>query len=90
LLSASELQKRRFFFHSPSDTAPIPAAQTEDKNHDVKDKTYRPPKRSNALDDEAPKSIYASDGEEVTIETEHGRELVRQHQYMIIHSKRGL
>lgn len=79
MLSASELQKRGFFFHSPSDTVPIrvPAAQTEDNNDKIKDKTYRPPKRSNALDGEAPKSIYGSDGEEVTIETEHGRELVR-------------
>jgi hypothetical protein len=77
LLSASELQKHGFFFHSPSDIVPIPAAQTEDNNDNIKDKTYQPPKHSNALDGKAPKSIYASDGEEVTVETEHGHELVR-------------
>lgn len=40
-----------------------------------------PPKRSNALDNEAPKSIYTSDGEEVTTETEYGSELVIKHWY---------
>ena len=40
------------------------------------DKSYHPPKRSNALDNEAPEYIYTSNGEEVTGETEYGRELV--------------
>jgi len=65
------------FFHSPSDITPIPVARSEDNNDDIKNKTYRPSKHSNALNDEAPKSIYASDGKEVTSETEHGHELVR-------------
>ena len=85
LLSASELYQRGIFFHSPSDTAPIPVTRSEGNNDDIKGKTYWPPKHSNALDDEAPKSIYASDGEEVTVETEHSRELVRRHQHGITH-----
>ena len=76
LLSASELEKHGFFINSPSDdTVPVPLNQT--KNDDGKDKTYRPPKQSNALDDEAPEQIYGSDGEELTSETEYGCELVR-------------
>ena len=45
-------------------------------DNDPKDKSYQPLKHSNALDDEAPKCIYTSNGEEVTSETEFGRELV--------------
>ena len=59
-----------------------PAAQTEDNNDNIKDKIYWLSKHSNALDGEAPKSIYGSDGEEVMIETEHGRELVRGNIHM--------
>ena len=59
-----------------------PAAQTEDNNDNIKDKTYRPPKHSNALDGEAPRSIYGSDSEEVMIETKHGHELVRGNIHM--------
>jgi len=76
LLSASELQARSHFVHSPSDAVPIPADWNKDD--DRNDKTYQPPKRSDALDDEAPKSIYTSDGEEVTSETKYGREQVRR------------
>jgi hypothetical protein len=76
LLSASELHARGHFVNSPSDTAPIPGANSKEIDDDAKDKSYQPPKRSNALDDEAPEYIYTSDGEEVTTETEFGRELV--------------
>ena len=72
LLSASELHARGHFVHSPSDVEPIKARRKEKDN----DKSYQPPKRSNALDDEAPECIYTSGGEEVTTETEYGRELV--------------
>ena len=58
------------------------AAQTEDNNDNIKDKTYQLPKHTNALDGEAPKSIYGSDSEEVMIETEHGCELVRGNIHM--------
>jgi hypothetical protein len=83
LLSATELQRRGHFVSSPSDAValPIPSAKTRNKSEDddsTKDKTYRPPKRSNPLDDEAPQSIYTTEGEEITSETEFGRELVRQ------------
>ena len=77
LLSASELHKRGHFINSPSDT--IPTFGTKSKNisdSDPKDKSYRPLKCTDALDDEAPEFIYTSDGEEVTSETEFGRELV--------------
>jgi hypothetical protein len=76
LLSASELHARGHFVNSPSDTAPIPGANSKEIDDDAKDKSYQKPKRSNALDDEAPEYIYTSDGEEVTTETEFGRELV--------------
>jgi hypothetical protein len=76
LLSASELQARGHFVYSPSKEAPALADKTEDDCEDPKDKSYEPPKRSNALDDEAPERIYSSGGEEVTSETEQGRELV--------------
>ena len=75
LLSASELEKHSFFINSPSDDVPVPSNQT--KNNDGKDKTYQPPKCSNALDDEAPEQIFGSDGEELTSETEYGCKLVR-------------
>jgi hypothetical protein len=76
LLSASELEKRGHFVNSPSDDVPILAKSKDD---DEKDKAYRPPKHSNALEDEEPEQIYGSDGEELTSETDHGRELVRFH-----------
>jgi hypothetical protein len=76
LLSASELHARGHFVNSPSDTAPIPGTNTKEIGDDPKDKSYQPLKRSNALDDEALECIYTSDGEEVTSETEFGRELV--------------
>jgi hypothetical protein len=49
---------------------------TGSKDDDLNDKTYKPPKHSNALDDEAPQSIHASDGEKVMTETEYGHEVV--------------
>lgn len=76
MLSASELHKRGHFINSPSDTTPILGAKTKEIDDDPKDKSYQPLKHSNALDDEAPECIYTSDGEEVTSETEFGRELV--------------
>jgi hypothetical protein len=75
LLSASELQARGFFVNSPSDAAPIlpiPEKKNKVDEDDKNDRTYQPPKRSNALDNEAPKSIYTSNGEEVITETEYG------------------
>jgi hypothetical protein len=72
LLSASELHARG---HPPSDTAPNLGEKTKDIDNDPKDKSYQPPKRSNALDDEAPECIYASNGE-VTSKTEFDHELV--------------
>jgi hypothetical protein len=78
LLSASELHARGHFVNSPSDAEPIIfPGKTKDDDNNLKDKSYQPPKCSNALDDEAPERIYASDGEEVTSETEQGHELVR-------------
>jgi hypothetical protein len=77
LLSASELHARGHFVNSPSDLEPTFAGITKDNNDNVKDKSYRPPKCSDALDDDAPKRIYTSDGEEVTSETEQGQALVR-------------
>jgi hypothetical protein len=76
LLSASELHAHGHFVYSPSDAVPIPSTKTKDINEDLNDKLYQPPKHSNALDDEAPESIYTSNGEEVTMEPEYGRELV--------------
>jgi hypothetical protein len=86
LLSASELHKRGHFINSPSDETPILDAKTKDID-DPKDKSYRPVKRSDALDDEAPEYIYTSDGEEVTSETEFGHELVgRKTKIRVTHS----
>ena len=76
LLSASELEKRGYFINSPSDDVPVLAKIKDD---DEKDKAYRPPKQSSALDDEEPEQIYGSDGEELISETDHGCELVRFH-----------
>jgi hypothetical protein len=76
LLSASELHARGHFVNSPSDSAPVHSTKTRDVDDDPKDKSYQPPKCSNALDDEAPERVYGSDGEEVTSETEFGCELV--------------
>ncbi len=45
-------------------------------DHKPNNKSYQPPKHSNALDNEAPGCIYASDGEEVITETEYSHELV--------------
>jgi hypothetical protein len=49
---------------------------SKDTDDDLNDKLYQPPKRSNALDNEAPECIYTSNGEEVISETEYGCELV--------------
>jgi hypothetical protein len=79
LLSASELHARGHFVNSPSDMAPTQATlveKTKGNDNDPKDKPYQPPKCSDALDNEAPERIHASDGEEITSETEYGRELV--------------
>jgi hypothetical protein len=76
LLSASELHARGYFVNSPSDTAPTLVEKTKGNNDDPKDKSYQLPKRSDALDNEAPEHIHASDGDEITSETEYGRELV--------------
>ena len=63
--------------NSPSDAAPISGPlQATDDSDDAKDTTYHPPKRSNALEDQAPKVIFGSSGEEVSSETELGREVV--------------
>ncbi len=78
LLSASELYKRGHFLNSPSDAVPLDGPIQNNDDSDVKDKTYQPPKRSNALDNEAPEMVYASNGEEITSETEKGCELVRR------------
>ena len=73
----SELHARGHFVNSPSDTAPIIlSTKTKNVDNDPRDKTYQAPKHSNALDDEAPDRIYASDGEEATSKTDFGRELV--------------
>jgi hypothetical protein len=78
LLSASELQKRGHFVYSPSDPVQIPSNRPENNNDsskndtDSKDKTYRPPKRCNPLDNEAPETIYTGDGDEMTSETKVG------------------
>jgi hypothetical protein len=78
LLSASELHACSHFVNSPSDEAPPSsfANKPKDDGDNRKDKSYRPPKCSDALDDEAPELIYGSDGKEVTSETEQGHELV--------------
>ena len=78
MLFSEELLARGHFLHSPSDTVPL-ATKTKNKAHehsDRDDKTYQPPKKSNALDEEAPETIYGSDGEEISSETEYGHELV--------------
>jgi len=68
LLSASELQAQGHFINSPSDIAPALADKTKDSRSDdesedkEKDKSYQLPKCSNMLDNEAPESIYGSDG----------------------------
>jgi hypothetical protein len=74
LLSASELQARGQFVYSPSDEIPEPVLVKE--VDDAKDKTYRPPKHVDELDEEAPEAIYTSEGGEITSETEYGHELV--------------
>lgn len=95
LLSATELQRRGHFVYSPSDEVVVPIPldpsksdktknKSEEEEDSAKDKTYRPPKHSNPLDNEAPPSIYTTDGEEVTTETEYGRELVRRCQYEVV------
>ena len=61
---------RGHFVHSPSDIVAVSGADNP------MDKTYKPPKHSDELDEEAPKSIYDSDGEEVISETEHGHAVV--------------
>ena len=79
LLSASELHACSHFVNSPSDTAPTQATlveKTKGNDNDLKDKPYQPPKCSDALDNEAPEHIHASDGEEITHEMEYGCELV--------------
>jgi hypothetical protein len=66
---------------------PNPSEQSRNKSwgdDSAKDKTYQPPKRSNPLDDEAPQTIYTTEGEEITSETEYGRELVRRCLYNTI------
>ena len=85
LLSATELQAQGHFVQSPSDVAPA-LAPTGGDTDDREDKTYKPPKHSNALDGEAPQSIYASDGEEVTTETEYGRMVVSTWSDNTVHS----
>jgi len=77
LLSASELHARGHFVHSPSDAIPIPSKpKPKDRDDDPNDKSYHPPKHSNALDNEAPECIYTSNGEEAITETEYGRKVV--------------
>lgn len=76
LLSASELHARGHFVHSPSDIAPVLGTRTKDIDDDSDDESYRPPKRSNVLDDEAPEYVFTDAGEEATGETDFGRELV--------------
>ena len=79
MLSASELRACSHFVNSPSDTAPTQATlveKTKGNDDDPKDKPYQPSKCSDALDNEAPECIHASDGEEITSETEYSRELV--------------
>ena len=56
--------------------APNHGKKTKDIEDHSKDKSYQPPKCSNALYDEAPECIYTSDREEVTSETEFGHKLV--------------
>ena len=85
LLSATELQAQGHFVQSPSDVAPAPAPTGGDTD-DQEDKTYKPPKHSNALDGEAPQPIYASDGEEVTTKTDYGRMVVSTWSDNMVHS----
>ena len=76
LLSASKLHACGHFVNSPSDTAPTLVEKTKGNNNDLKDKPYQLPKHSDALDNEAPEHIHASNGEEITSEMEYGCELV--------------
>ena len=83
LLSADELEARSHFVHSPSDDIPIlkkakeyDAGGSDADGSDADDKTYKPPKKSDKLDGEAPEAIYGSDGEEMLCETEYGSKLV--------------
>jgi hypothetical protein len=55
---------------------PTLVEKTKGNNDNPKDKPYQPPKCSDALDNEAPEHIHASDGEEIMSETEYGHELV--------------
>ena len=80
LLSANELEKCGYFVHSPSDDVPV--LPNQKKDDDEKDKTYKPPKHSSTLDDEAPEQIYGSDGEELVSETDYGHKLVRPYIHM--------
>ena len=71
LLLASKVQKWGHFVNSPSDEVPVSIDQPSTKKDNVaKDKTYWPPKHSNALDNEALRSIYESNGKELTSKTE--------------------
>ncbi len=76
LLSASKLT----FVNSPSDEIPA-LPLTKDKTapgpKKDNDKDYRPPKRSQALDEEVPENIFDSNSEEVVVETEKGQKIVR-------------
>ena len=75
--SVTKLEKCGYFVNSSSDEIPVqPEADQTKEDYDGEDRTYWPPKCSNALDDEALGSIYGSDGEEVMSETERGCELV--------------
>jgi hypothetical protein len=76
LLSASKLHARGHFVNSPSDEAPTFDDKADDNDNDPKDKSYQPPKCSNALHDEAPECIYTGDEDELTSETKQGHELV--------------
>lgn len=69
--------------HLPSDIIndPITGASrtspsSKKKTVDNDNKAYKPPKKSNPFDDEAPEDIYNDDGEELEIETEKGKEIV--------------
>ena len=46
---STELEQRGYFIHSPSDEVP---------DDDGEDKTYRPPKCSNSLDDDETPGVY--------------------------------
>ena len=87
LLSASELHACGHFVNSPSDATPILTIKTKNDNNNLKNKSYRPLKHSDVLDNEAPESIYASDGEEIMSETEYGCEQVSRLVAKTIHSE---